>query len=57
MGSGDALADAIRQLGVPLTLLTADDLLFADLGRFTHDRDRHPRLRDARRTCARRTAG
>jgi hypothetical protein len=35
MGSGDALAEAIRQLGVPLTLLTADDLLFADLGRFT----------------------
>jgi LmbE family N-acetylglucosaminyl deacetylase len=35
MGSGDALADAIRQLGVPLTLLTTDDLLFSDLGRFT----------------------
>jgi hypothetical protein len=35
MGSGDALADAVRQLGVPLTLLTTDDLLFADLGRFT----------------------
>jgi LmbE family N-acetylglucosaminyl deacetylase len=35
MGSGDALADAIRQLGVPLTLLTQDDLLFADLARFT----------------------
>jgi len=35
MGSGDALEGAIRQLGVPLTLLTADDLLFADLGRFT----------------------
>ncbi len=35
MGSGDALAEAIRQLRVPLTLLTADDLLFSDLGRFT----------------------
>ena len=35
MGSGDAVADAIRQLGVPLVLLTADDLLFSDLGRLT----------------------
>ncbi len=35
MGSGDALAEAVRQLGVPLTLLTADDLLFSELGRFT----------------------
>ena len=35
MGSGDALADAIRQLGVPITLLGEDDLLFADLSRFT----------------------
>ena len=35
MGSGDALADAIRQMGVPLTLLTADDLAFGDLSRFT----------------------
>ena len=35
MGSGDALAEAIRQMGVPLTLLTADDLLFGDLSRFT----------------------
>ena len=35
MGSGDALADAIRQTGVPLTLLSADDLLFGDLSRFT----------------------
>jgi hypothetical protein len=35
MGSGDGLAEAIRQLGVPLTLLTADDLLFADLGKLT----------------------
>ena len=47
MGSGDALADAIRQLGVPLTLLTADDLLFSELGRFTTIVTRHPRLRDA----------
>jgi hypothetical protein len=35
MGSGDALAEAIRQMGVPLTLLTADDLLFGDLSRLT----------------------
>jgi LmbE family N-acetylglucosaminyl deacetylase len=35
MGSGDALADAIRQLRLPLMLLTADDLLFSDLGRFS----------------------
>jgi hypothetical protein len=35
MGSGDALADAIRHLGLPLTLLTADDLLFGDLKQFT----------------------
>ena len=35
MGSGDALAEAIRQLGVPLTLLSADDLAFGDLSRFT----------------------
>jgi len=35
MGSGDAVADAIRQLGVPLTLLGAEDLAFGDLSRFT----------------------
>ncbi len=35
MGSGDALADAVRQMGVPLTLLTSEDLLFGDLSRFT----------------------
>ena len=35
MGSGDALADAIRQVGVPLTLLTAEDLAFGDLSRFS----------------------
>ncbi len=35
MGSGDALADAVREMGVPLTLLSADDLLFGDLSRFT----------------------
>jgi hypothetical protein len=34
-GSGDALAEAIRQMGVPVTLLSADDLLFGDLSRFT----------------------
>jgi LmbE family N-acetylglucosaminyl deacetylase len=35
MGSGDALADAIRQLGVSVTLLDADDLAFSDLKHFT----------------------
>jgi len=35
MGSGDAVAGAIQQLGVPLTFLSADDLRFGDLGRFS----------------------
>jgi hypothetical protein len=35
MGSGDAVADGIRELGVPLALLTADDLAFGDLSRFS----------------------
>ena len=35
MGSGDAIPDAIRGLGVPLTLLSADDLAFGDLSGFT----------------------
>jgi len=35
MGSGDAIADAIRELGLPLTLLTAEDLAFGDLARFS----------------------
>jgi hypothetical protein len=35
MGSGDAVADAVRQLGLPLTPLSADDLRFGDLSRFT----------------------
>jgi LmbE family N-acetylglucosaminyl deacetylase len=35
MGSGDAVADGIRELGVPLTLLTAEDLAFGDLSRFS----------------------
>ncbi|HXK09119.1 MAG TPA: PIG-L family deacetylase [Vicinamibacteria bacterium] len=35
MGSGDALADAIRQMGVPLALLSGDDLIFGDLSRFS----------------------
>jgi hypothetical protein len=35
MGSGDAVADAIRQLGVPVTLLSANDLRFGDLSRFS----------------------
>jgi hypothetical protein len=34
MGSGDAVADAIRELGVPVTLLSAEDLAFGDLSRF-----------------------
>jgi hypothetical protein len=35
MGSGDAVADAIRQMSVPVTLLSGDDLRFGDLSRFT----------------------
>jgi LmbE family N-acetylglucosaminyl deacetylase len=35
MGSGDAVADAIGQIGVPVTPLSAADLLFGDLGRFS----------------------
>jgi LmbE family N-acetylglucosaminyl deacetylase len=35
MGSGDAVAEAIVRLGVPLTLLSADDLAFGDLSHFT----------------------
>jgi hypothetical protein len=35
MGSGDAVAEALGQLGVPVTLLDADALSSADLGRFT----------------------
>jgi len=35
MGSGDAVADAIRGLGIPLTLLATDDLAFGDLTRFS----------------------
>jgi LmbE family N-acetylglucosaminyl deacetylase len=35
MGSGDAVADAIEQMGVPVTLLSADDLAFGDLTRFS----------------------
>jgi LmbE family N-acetylglucosaminyl deacetylase len=35
MGSGDGVADALVQLGVPVTLLDADALASADLSRFT----------------------
>jgi len=35
MGSGDAVADAIEELGVPVTLLSASDLAFGDLARFS----------------------
>jgi LmbE family N-acetylglucosaminyl deacetylase len=35
MGAGDEVGEAIRQLGVPLSFLTADDLAFADLHRYT----------------------
>ncbi len=34
-GSGDAIAGAIQGLGIPLTLLSAEDLAFGDLSRFT----------------------
>jgi len=35
MGAGDEVAEAIRQLGVPLTFLGPDDLAFGDLGRYS----------------------
>ena len=35
MGPGDAVADAIRQLGVPQDLLGPDDLAYADLSRYS----------------------
>ena len=34
-GPGDAVADAIERLGLPLARLSADDLAFGDLSRFT----------------------
>jgi LmbE family N-acetylglucosaminyl deacetylase len=34
-GAGDEVDTAIRQLGIPLTYLTADDLAFGDLSRFS----------------------
>jgi LmbE family N-acetylglucosaminyl deacetylase len=35
MGSGDEVPDALRQIGVPVTMLGADDVLFGDLSRYT----------------------
>ena len=35
MGAGDEVAEAVRQLGVPLTFLGPDDLAFGDLGRYS----------------------
>jgi len=35
MGAGDDVAEAIRQIGVPLSLLGPDDVAFADLGRYS----------------------
>lgn len=35
MGTGDLVPEAVAQLGLPLTLLTANDLALADLARFT----------------------
>lgn len=35
MGAGDETADAIAQLGVPPTMLTADDLAYGDLSKYT----------------------
>ena len=35
MGAGDETADAIGQLGVPVTMLNADDLAYGDLSRYT----------------------
>jgi hypothetical protein len=35
MGSGDEVPGAIEQLGIPVTLLTSDDLAFGDLQQYT----------------------
>jgi LmbE family N-acetylglucosaminyl deacetylase len=35
MGTGDEVAEAIRQLGVPVASLGPDDLAFGDLGRYS----------------------
>ena len=35
MGAGDETADAIEQLGVPVTMLNADDLAYGDLSKYT----------------------
>jgi LmbE family N-acetylglucosaminyl deacetylase len=35
MGAGDEVAEAIRQLGAPVTLLEPDDLAYGDLSRYT----------------------
>ncbi len=35
MGAGDETAGAIEQLGVPLTMLKADDLAYGDLSKYT----------------------
>jgi LmbE family N-acetylglucosaminyl deacetylase len=35
MGAGDEVAEAVRQLGAPITLLGPDDLAYGDLSRFT----------------------
>jgi LmbE family N-acetylglucosaminyl deacetylase len=35
MGPGDAVADAIRQLGVPVALLSPDDLAYANLSEYS----------------------
>jgi hypothetical protein len=35
LGTGDEVPDAIAQLGIPVTLLAADDLAFGDVTRFS----------------------
>lgn len=35
MGSGDEVPDAIRQLGAQVTMLSADDIAFGDLSKYT----------------------
>jgi LmbE family N-acetylglucosaminyl deacetylase len=35
MGSGDEVPEALRQIGVPVTALGPDDVLFGDLSRYT----------------------
>ena len=49
MGSGDAVPEAIRQMGLSVELLNENDLTSGDLSRFDVDCRRDPRLAGASR--------